>query len=325
METKENLNIVILDRIALGEDMDLSRLNEFGKVTVYQTTEPNQVIERLKDADVVLTNKVTINKEIMDALPKLKYIGENATGTNNIDLSYAAKRNIAVTNVKSYSTDSVVQHTFALLFYVYEKLRFYDDYVKDGSYARSDCFTFFGEKFSELSGRTWGIIGLGEIGRKVAQIAKAFGCRVIYYSTSGKNNNPDFEQVDFDTLLMQSDIISIHAPLNEKTNNLMDEKAFSKMKKNAVLINVGRGPIINDYALYNALINEQIAGAALDVVSNEPINADNPLLKIKDSKKLIITPHIAWATTQARQRLVDEIYENLLSFTKGERKNRVEG
>ena len=131
METKENLNIVILDRIALGEDMDLSRLNEFGKVTIYQTTEPAQVIERLKDADVVLTNKVTINKEIMDALPKLKYIGENATGTNNIDLSYAAKRNIAVTNVKSYSTDSVVQHTFALLFYVYEKLRFYDDYVKD--------------------------------------------------------------------------------------------------------------------------------------------------------------------------------------------------
>ena len=305
--------------------MDLSRLNEFGKVTIYQTTEPAQVIERLKDADVVLTNKVTINKEIMDALPKLKYIGENATGTNNIDLSYAAKRNIAVTNVKSYSTDSVVQHTFALLFYVYEKLRFYDDYVKDGGYARSDCFTFFGEKFSELSGRTWGIIGLGEIGRKVAQIAKAFGCKVIYYSTSGKNNNPDFEQVDFDTLLNQSDIISIHAPLNEKTNNLMDEKAFSKMKKNAVLINVGRGPIINDYALYNALINGQIAGAALDVVSNEPINADNPLLKIKDSKKLIITPHIAWATTQARQRLVDEIYENLLSFTKGERKNRVEG
>ena len=317
------MNIVILYRMALGEDIDMSVFEKLGTVTIYERTAPDEVVERLKDADALLTNKVVIGKNEMDRLPKLKYIGINATGTNNIDLEYAAKKNIAVTNVKSYSTDSVVQHTFALLFYVYEKLRHYDDFVKDGKYCEYGCFTYFGQHFEELAGKTWGIIGLGEIGRRVADIAKAFGCHVIYYSTSGQNSNPDYERVDFDELLERSDIISIHAPLNDRTENLMDRQAFGKMKSNAVLINVGRGHIVNENDLLWALNENKLAAAGLDVISVEPMRKDNPLYGYKDSSRLIITPHIAWATNEARQRLVDEAYLNLEAFIDGEERNRV--
>ncbi len=317
------MNIVVLDRMALGDDIDMSIFEKLGKLTIYERTAPEEVVDRLKDADALLTNKVVIGKAEMDRLPKLRYIGINATGTNNIDLAYAAKKNIAVTNVKSYSTDSVVQHTFALLFYVYEKLRHYDDFVKQGKYSDYGCFTYFGERFAQLSGKTWGIIGLGEIGRKVADIAKAFGCHVVYYSTSGKNSNPDYERADFDELLRSSDIISIHAPLNDRTQNLMNRAAFEKMKPEAVLINVGRGPIVNESDLLWALNENKIAAAGLDVLSVEPMRKDNPLYGYKDSNRLIITPHIAWATNEARKRLVDEAYLNLEAFINGKERNRV--
>lgn len=317
------MNIVILDRMALGDDIDMTVFDKLGRVTIYERTSPDEVLERLKDADALLTNKVVIGAEQMDKLPRLKYIGINATGTNNIDIAYAAKKNIAVTNVKSYSTDSVVQHTFALLFYVYEKLKSYDDFVKQGEYCDYGCFTYFGEKFAELSGKTWGIIGLGEIGRKVADVAKAFGCRVIYYSTSGRNSNPDYQRVEFGELLERSDIISIHAPLNDKTNNLINKAAFDRMKNSAVLINVGRGPIVNEADLLDALNENKIAAAGLDVISEEPMKRTNPLYGYKDSRRLIITPHIAWATNEARQRLVDEAYLNLEAFINGEERNRV--
>ena len=317
------MNIVVLDRMALGDDIDMSIFEKLGKLTIYERTAPYEVVDRLKDADALLTNKVVMGKAEMDRLPKLRYIGINATGTNNIDLAYAAKKNIAVTNVKSYSTDSVVQHTFALLFYVYEKLRHYDDFVKQGKYSDYGCFTYFGERFAQLSGKTWGIIGLGEIGRKVADIAKAFGCHVVYYSTSGKNSNPDYERVEFDDLLRSSDIISIHAPLNDRTENLMNRAAFEKMKQEAVLINVGRGPIVNESDLLWALNENKIAAAGLDVLSVEPMLKDNPLYGYKDSNRLIITPHIAWATNEARKRLVDEAYLNLEAFICGKERNRV--
>lgn len=317
------MNIVVLDRMALGDDIDMSIFEKLGKLTIYERTAPYEVVDRLKDADALLTNKVVIGKAEMDRLPKLRYIGINATGTNNIDLAYATKKNIAVTNVKSYSTDSVVQHTFALLFYVYEKLRHYDDFVKQGRYSDYGCFTYFGERFAQLSGKTWGIIGLGEIGRKVADIAKAFGCHVVYYSTSGKNSNPDYERVEFDELLRSSDIISIHAPLNDRTENLMNRAAFEKMKPEAVLINVGRGPIVNESDLLWALNENKIAAAGLDVLSVEPMLKDNPLYGYKDSNRLIITPHIAWATNEARKRLVDEAYLNLEAFICGKERNRV--
>lgn len=317
------MNIVVLDRMALGDDIDMSIFEKLGKLTIYERTATEEVVDRLKDADALLTNKVVIGKAEMDRLPKLRYIGINATGTNNIDLAYAAKKNIAVTNVKSYSTDSVVQHTFALLFYVYEKLRHYDDFVKQGKYSDYGCFTYFGERFAQLSGKTWGIIGLGEIGRNVADIAKAFGCHVVYYSTSGKNSNPDYERADFDELLRSSDIISIHAPLNDRTQNLMNRAAFEKMKPEAVLINVGRGPIVNESDLLWALNENKIAAAGLDVLSVEPMRKDNPLYGYKDSNRLIITPHIAWATNEARKRLVDEAYLNLEAFICGKERNRV--
>lgn len=317
------MNIVVLDRMALGDDVDMSVFEKLGKFTVYESTQPDEVVDRLKDADALLTNKVVIGKDEMDRLPRLKYIGINATGTNNIDLEYAAKKNIAVTNVKSYSTESVVQHTFALFFYVYEKLRHYDDFVKQGKYCEHGCFTYFGERFLELSGKTWGIVGLGEIGRRVADVARAFGCHVIYYSTSGKNSNSDYERVDFDELLRKSDIISIHAPLNESTKNLMNKEAFEKMKPTSVLINVGRGPIVNEADLLWALDENRIAGAGLDVISEEPMRKDNPLYGYQDSNRLIITPHIAWATNEARQRLVDEAYLNLEAFINGKKRNRL--
>ena len=313
----------MLDTAALGDDVDLSVFEKLGNVTKYRNTQPDEVVERAGNADVVLTNKVAFKKAELDALPKLKYIGINATGTNNIDLEYAGKKGITVTNVKGYSTDAVVQHTFALLFYVYEKLRYYDDFVKSGAYSDCGCFTHFDRKFFELKGKTWGIVGLGEIGRGVAQIAGAFGCRVIYYSTSGRNNNSDYERVEFDKLLAESDIISIHAPLNNDTNGLFDGAAFDKMKSSAVLINVGRGPIVKDGDLAEALMENKIAAAALDVVSVEPIEKNNPLMQLKDSEKLIITPHIAWAPCETRQRLVNEVYLNLLAFTRGEKRSVV--
>ena len=220
-----------------------------------------------------------------------------------------------------YSTQSVVQHTFAMLFYVMEKLNYYDNYVKSGDYIKSSSFTNFDKVFPELFGKTWGIIGLGEIGRNVASIARAFGCRVIYYSTSGKNSNPDYEQVTFDELLEEADVISVHAPLNITTENLMNYDAFTKMKKSAIFINVGRGPIVNEADLAKALKEDLIAGAALDVICREPMLADNPLYEVKDSCKLLITPHIAWATYEARVRLMDEVYENIIAYTKGQDRN----
>ncbi|WP_434084540.1 NAD(P)-dependent oxidoreductase [Lacrimispora xylanisolvens] len=217
----------------------------------------------------------------------------------------------------------MIQHTFALLFYVYEKLSYYDQFVKSGEYAASDIFSNFDIKFNELFGKTWGIIGLGEIGRGVAKVAEAFGCRVIYYSTSGNNSNSLWERVEFDALLNQSDIISIHAPLNSATEYLIDEDALKKMKKTAVLLNLGRGNIIREEALLKALETGEIAGAGLDVISEEPMLPDNPLLRIKDSTKLIITPHIAWATVEARKRCLYEVYENIVSYLRGEERNRI--
>ena len=218
---------------------------------------------------------------------------------------------------------SVAQHTFALALYLVHKMNYFDSYVKSGQYIKSDIFTNLDMTYQELDGKTWGIIGLGNIGKKVAQIARVFGCRVIYYSTPGKNQNDQYERVDFDTICRESDLLSIHAPLNNATENLMNKDAFQKMKKSAVLINVGRGPIVNEEDLVEALENGEIAAAGLDVISAEPMREENPLMKIKDSGKLVVTPHIAWASTEARQRLVREVYLNIEAFLRGEKRNIV--
>lgn len=304
--------IVMLERDNVGADIDLSYFENLGELTIYGTTDYDQVVERIGDAEVLVINKIPMNEATLKEAKNVKLICVTATGTDNVDMDYCASRGIAVKNVRSYSTESVVQHTFAMLFYLYEKLRFYDDYVKNGEYVNCPRFTFFGEEFHELSGKTWGIVGLGEIGERVAGIAGAFGCKVIYYSTSGRNNNDCYERVDFDTLLTQSDIISIHAPLNEQTKHLFTYDAFAKMKNTAYLINVGRGPIVKEDDLCRALNENLLAGAGLDVLEKEPMSATNPLLSIKDSRKLLITPHIAWATTEARGRLMENVYRNIV-------------
>lgn len=317
------MKIVLLDAMTLGNDIDLSKFNIIGEVVRYEQSTPAQAAERLVDADIAIVNKVPMNEATLSCATKLKMIALTATGYNNVDFAYTKMRGITVANVSGYSTDSVVQHTFALMFYVLEKLSYYDNYVKSGEYEKCPMFTHFDRTFMELTGKTWGIIGLGEIGRGVARVAKAFGCRVIYYSTSGKNANPDYEQVSFSEILAQSDILSIHAPLNAATENLMNYEAFKQMKPNSVLINVGRGPIVNEEDLVRALNENLIGGAGLDVIGREPMSADCPLKEIKDSTRLIVTPHIAWATVEARTRLMDEVYQNIQAFLMGEVRNVV--
>lgn len=308
------MKIVFLDAKTIGEDIDLSGFDALGDVVKYGFSTSEEARERSKDADVLVLNKVQINGQTIGEAKHLKLVCVTATGTNNLDKEYLDKRGIAWRNVAGYSTESVAQHTFAMLFYLLEKLPYYDNYVKSEKYVNDVSFTHFAKAFHELSGKTYGIIGLGNIGRRVADIAKAFGCHVIYYSTSGKNSQPGYERVSFDELLMQSDIVSIHAPLDENTLGIMNKEAFEKMKSSAILLNAGRGPIVNESDLAEALNTGTIAAAGLDVLSVEPMQKENPLRMIKDSEKLLITPHIAWAGVEARRRLMEMILNQIRDF-----------
>ena len=308
------MKLVFLDTKTIGEDIDLSAYDALGEVVKYGFSTLEEIPKRVKDADVLIVNKIAINEQTIGNAKNLKLVCVTATGTNNLDKEYLKKRGIAWRNVAGYSTESVTQHTFALLFYLLEKIRYYDDYVKDEKYINDTVFTHFAEHFNEVNGKTWGIIGLGTIGRRVADIAKAFGAHVIYYSASGSPAQEGYEQVDFETLLATSDIVSVHAPLNEYTKDLMDREAFEKMKKTAIFLNLGRGPIVVEQDLYEALEIGEIAAAGLDVLCEEPMSETNPLAKIKDSKKLIITPHIAWASVEARNRLMQIIVEQIREF-----------
>ncbi len=316
-------NIVILDGSTMG-NIDFSRLNEFGKVVYYDKTEKKQISERIKKAHIVLTNKVILGKEELSNTENLELICEMATGYNNIDIKTAKDKNIAVTNVSGYSTGTVAQHTFALLLSLYNKISYYDNFVKRGEYSKSGMFTNVKESYYDIEGKVWGIIGLGNIGKRVAKIAESFGAEVIYYSTSGKNSDDYYKRVEFEELLKKSDIISIHAPLNEHTSNIINYDAMKKMKKEAVLINVGRGPIVNNNDLAKALEENLIGGAALDVFDVEPILESNPLLKIKNQDKIILTPHVAWASEESRNRLFSDIIENIRAYNEGIKRNRVE-
>jgi glycerate dehydrogenase len=308
------MKIVFLDAKTIGEDIDLSGFDELGEVEKYPFSTPEEAAERTKDADVLVLNKVEVNEQTIGGADHLKLVCVTATGTNNLDKEYLDKRGIAWRNVAGYSTETVAQHTFAMLFYLLEKLRYYDDYVKSEKYVGDVTFTHFEHVFHEINGMTWGIIGMGNIGRRVAEIAKLFGCRIVYYSTSGANRQPQYERVGFHELLVQSDIVSVHAPLDENTRNLMDSEAFSRMKKSAIFLNLGRGPIVVEQDLCDALNAGKIAAAGLDVLSEEPMSKDNPLRKIKDSERLFITPHIAWASVEARTRLMNIILEQIRDY-----------
>ena len=310
------MKIVFLDAKSVGEDINLSKYSELGEFITYDFSTFEQIPERIADADVIITNKCNINEQSIGNAKRLKLVCVTATGTNNLDKEYLEKHHIAWRNVAAYSTESVAQHTFAMLFYLLEKLRYYDDYVKTEKYANDTSFTHFAEHFHEICGKTWGIIGLGNIGRRVADIAKMFGANVIYYSTSGKNTQKGYNRVDLDTLLAQSDIVSVHAPLTPETEKLMNAEAFAKMKDSAIFINVGRGAIVDEQDLANAIDNHEIAAAGLDVLAEEPMNPNSPFLHIKDSKRLFITPHIAWASIEARTRLMDIVYNQIKNFVK---------
>ena len=314
--------IVVLDSITLG-NVDFDKLKEFGEVILYDKTKAEEVKERIKDASIILTNKVVLNKDNLKNAEKLEIICETATGFNNIDVEYAKSKNIAVTNVAGYSTPTVAQHTFATLLHLYDKIGYYDEFVKSGEYSKSGMFTNLDRLFNDIEGKTWGIIGLGNIGKKVAKIAEAFGAKVVYYSTSGKNNNSEYKRVELDELLSESDIISIHSPLNKNTKGLFNYDNLKKMKKTSVLINMGRGPIVVEEDLAKAIDENIISGAALDVFSVEPMPENSPLLKIKNKEKIVMTPHIAWASIEARERLFNDLIENIKAFYKGEMRNRV--
>ncbi len=308
------MKIVFLDTQTVGLVPNFNKLQQCGELICHQTTTNEQRVERLQGADAAIVNKVKIDRTTMEQLPDLKLICIAATGMNNIDLEAAAEHNITVKNVAAYSTNSVAQSTFAALFYLLHHTKQTDAYVKSREYAKSQIFTNLNYPFWELSEKQFGIIGLGNIGRRVASIAEAFDAQVSYYSTSGKNTGQPYRQVSLLELLQQSDIVSIHAPLNEKTYNLLNYKLLCKMKNTAYLINMGRGGIVNEADLARALNENRIAGAALDVFEQEPIQHDNPLLQIQNSDKLLLTPHIAWSSLEARKRLIDIICENIKSF-----------
>ncbi len=317
------MRIVILERDSVGQDVAVDCFEQFGEVTCYgNTTTVEEVRQRAADADVVIANKAPLRREALEDARNLRFIGILATGYDNCDLAFCKERGIRVTNVRNYSTAMVAQHTVTLALAVSQKIVHYDQYVKSGAYSSQKSFSNFSEAFCEMEGKTWGIVGMGNIGSRVAKIASALGCRVITHSLTGRNCC-EYESVDKDTLLQQSDILSLHCPLSELSRNFIDAAALRKMKKNAVLVNVARGPVVNNQDLYDALVDGEIAGAGLDVMEKEPLELTNPLSNIKDSKKLIITPHLAWASVEARTRCVEGVYLNLQAFLNGEERNVV--
>ena len=308
------MKIVVLDAETLGSDIDFSGFEQLGEFVVYPRSTPEEAALRVRDADIILVNKVSMNERTLKEAEKVKLICNTATGINNLDVDYFEKRGISWRNVAGYSTESVTQHTFAILFYLLEKLRYYDDYVKSGEYIKSSSFTHLGLPFMELKDKTLGIIGLGTIGRRVAEVASAFGMKIIYASASGRPPQDGYEQVSLEELYERSDVISVHAPLNQYTENLIDRESFARMKNTYIFLNLGRGPIVVEEDLREALDQNQIAAAGLDVLRHEPMREDCPLWGFEDSSRLLITPHIGWAPLEARQRLMDMVLDQVKEF-----------
>lgn len=304
------MKMVFLDASTLG-NVSFEPFRKLGELVLYDTSTPEEARQRVKDADVLLINKVLVNKELIDAAPSLKLICIAATGVNNIDVDYAASKGIPVRNAVGYSTDSVVQTTFMHILSLVGGSSYFDAVVKSGSYSRSGMFTDTNWNWWELAGKTIGVIGMGNIGSKVAKLAEAFGMKVCYYSTSGTGHCKDYPCLSLEELLKVSDIVSIHAPLNERTENLIGSKELAMMKPTAYLVNVGRGAIVKEAELAEALDAGVIAGAGIDVFVQEPIPENHPYLHMTHPERLILSPHIAWASIEARTRLVDIMAENI--------------
>lgn len=307
------MKIVFLDTKTLGNDISLDKFETLGEVIKYETTDPRETLQRVQDCNVVVTNKVVLSKEVIEK-SNFKLICITATGTNNVDLEAASKANVEVKNVTDYSTSSVAQLTITLVLELIQKISYYKEYVDSLQWSRSNLFTHIDKPFFELKNKKWGIIGLGNIGKEVAKIASAFGSEVNYYSTSGKNLNTDYNNVSLEELLKTSDVITIHSPLNDSTYNLLNKTNLDMLKEDAILVNVGRGGIINESDLSIKLDSDKSLYCGLDVVEKEPIEESNPLLKIKNKDRLILTPHVAWASVEARTTLMNKVFDNIKSF-----------
>ncbi|MBO8465246.1 MAG: D-2-hydroxyacid dehydrogenase [Bacteroidetes bacterium] len=313
------MKIVFLDSDTMG-DVSFAPIAEKGELILYPRSTPQQAIERVKDCEVLIVNKIIVNKELVDAAPKLRLICEAATGVNNIDIEYARSKGIPVRNAAGYSTESVAQVTFMHILNLVGHASYFDRRVKTGEYYENGIFSDMSWPFFELKGKKLGIIGMGNIGQRVARIAVAFGMEVAYYSTSGTSHCKDYPSLPLEDLLSVSDIVTIHAPLNDATRNLVTYDRLKLMKPSAYILNMGRGGIINEQDLADALSDNIIAGAATDVYAREPLEPGHPYLKFKDytdkdgrclKEKLLLTPHIAWTSDEALKTLVEKIAENI--------------
>jgi len=308
------MKIVFLDAETIGNLPQLDELKKFGEVILHPFTTPEQTLSRIHDADIVLTNKVVLNRNTLEQAPKLKLICVTATGTNNVDTAFAQQRGILVRNAAGYAVESVAQHTFTLLLALIGQIAYYNEYVMSGMYAQNNTFTHLGREYWLISGKRLGIIGLGNIGRGVGRIAEAFGMNVVYHSTSGNDRPEKYPQMSLEELLRTSDVVSVHAPLSNQTRNLIDYNRLRQMKPTAILLNLGRGGIINEADLTRALNESLIAGAGLDVFEKEPLQPDSPLLSVQNPSRLLLTPHIAWAARETRELLMTMIVDHIRTF-----------
>ena len=313
------MKIVVLDAKTLGDDCDINVLRKAGELSLYDTTDPCDVKERIKDADVVVINKIKLNETNLSDAENLKLICLTATGYDNVDTAYCKSRNIGVCNVAGYSTNSVSQITVAMAMNLMCHIDEYKAYVSDGRYTKSGVANYLKPVYHEFYGKTWGIVGLGNIGRAVAQVAKALGCRVICHK---RTPDKEYDTYPLNELLSESDIVSLHVPLSDKTRHMINAENIKLMKKNAILINVARGSVCDEKALCDAVKNGTIAGIGVD--ATEPFGADSPYNEVLNMHNVCLLPHMAWGAFESRQRCIDEVLENINAFFKGEIRNRVE-
>ncbi len=315
------MKIVVLDRLTLGDDLDIKGASELGEVISYDSTEPDEIESRITDADVIFVNKSKLNGENLKNAKKLKLICEAATGYDNIDVNYCKENNIAVCNVPGYSVYSVAQVTVGAVLYLANHTSEYTEYTRQGVYTKGTGANILKPVYNELYGKTWGIIGYGGIGSRVGKIAEALGCNVIAYKRTKVN---EVNCVDLDTLLKESDIISIHVPLSEETKGLISRERIALLKKNAIVVNTARGAVIDEEAMCDAVEGGKIAGFGSDVYSKEPFTRDCPYYKVRNLRNVCFTPHMAWGAKEARERCFGIMIENAKAFYKGEIKNRVD-
>lgn len=306
------MKIVYLDSATVGET-PMDGIAELGELVCWPESTPEEALERVRDCNVLIVNKVLVTRALLDAAPELRLVCEAATGVNNIDLEACRERNIPVRNVAGYSTDSVVQTTFMHILSLMGNAPYFDNTVKDGTYSKGTLFTDVSRPYIEMKGKRIGIVGMGAIGTGVARVAEAFGMEVVYYSTSGTGHCKEWPSISLDELMRTSDVISIHAPYNERTAGLIGAGELAMMKPSAIIVNMGRGGIVDEAALAEVIDNDLIGGAALDVFTKEPLPGDSPLLRTRHPEKLRFTPHTAWASTEALTRLVNCIADNIRS------------